>query len=234
MIVDEARLQEIEEEDRRQQAAARRRRRILSVLGGALALAFVVLMGMSAYYDAKRGHELVIIGRQDTDVRVEIEGREPALVQARGVYFLRPEAPGPLRLRFTASATDESFERVLDVPPPGSDGDAVLAVPTREDECFAAFDVTGWYGESQSLMEIVADRAEGRAAPGSGSLPPAALVARIRLLDPLPSRYFTRPWALPSLLGEDDQVLVLVGLPCAQLEQGDSTLAARLREQVSS
>lgn len=231
---DDVQLQEMREEEQRLNAARKRKQMIGLVVGGLLAVALVVLTIMSRIAAANAGHELHFFGQHDTDVRVEIEGEETFVIPTNGYHRIRPSRPGTHHLKITALESNTTHELELEVPGPDPEGEAVLAVPTKAGECFVAFDVSTWYSGSATLLEIAADRADGVAPKGSGqSLPRPIVVSRMNTLDPLPSRFIHRYWALPSLADPGETVLVVLETECAALTDSDGEHIARLLEAMT-
>lgn len=206
--------------------SARKRRMRFATLAslGLLSSVACALYGYIA--DGEGGQTVTVLGRADHDVRVEVEGRAPMIVQARGGVSFRFSAPGPRRFRFEDVETGDSFERVYDVPQKVRGEDFRLAVPTEEDRCYALLDVDAWYGEAQSLTESL------RLDPGSqaGSdeaVPLPHLISRIRPLDRIPVNGYGRNLSLTRTIGADSLAMSLVDLSCADLELDDDDLVLR-------
>ena len=119
--LDSQRLRAIEDEDLALETARKeRRRRTTRRIGaagcGLLLVAFGASMVWAFWAKGQKSRDLVLVGRTDAAVRVEIEGEPPIEVPRRGGRILSLAHPGPHRFRFVEVETGESFERVLDVP----------------------------------------------------------------------------------------------------------------------
>ena len=102
--------------------------------------------------------------------------------------------------------------------------------------CFAMVDLSSWYGEAQSVLEVASElreraereRAEGVPPAAAAPLPAPQLVARLRPLDVLPYTGYTRNFYMHEILPEGASTMTLVDVPCEELSSPDDEFVSRL------